>query len=114
MSGTDSKPDAAKAPPATSAPARPESPRDHSAEPPIRTPREVSWTRWASRAVNGAILALVAVVCAYLLTPGRYIQRIPYGEESIGQFAKAVEKATRDYDIPDEETTLRKREEVPA
>jgi putative nucleotidyltransferase with HDIG domain len=58
------------------------------------------------------ILSVLALACAYLLTPGLLSQRIPYGEESLGQFSSTVVKATRDYDIPDEETTLRKREEA--
>lgn len=77
-----------------------------------RTIAELAKGTLLGRATNLAILALVAVACAYLLTPGVFSQRIPYGEESLGQFSSTVVKATRDYDIPDEETTRRKREEA--
>ncbi len=73
---------------------------------------ELARTRWTSRIANLALLAVLALASSYLLTPGLFAQRIPYGEESIGQFSETVVKATRDFDIPDEETTRRKREEA--
>jgi len=80
---------------------------------PERAPsREERRARWLTRAANLSVLGVVAVCCAYLLTPGFFAQRIPYGDDSIGQFSSTVVKATRDYDIPDEETTRRKREEA--
>ncbi len=68
--------------------------------------------RWLNRGANLLVLGVVALACAYLLTPGLFSQRIPYGDDSIGQFSNTVVKATRDYDIPDEETTRRKRAEA--
>ncbi|MGC4115558.1 MAG: HDIG domain-containing protein [Myxococcales bacterium] len=68
--------------------------------------------RWLNRAANLTVLGVVGLACAYLLTPGFFAQRIPYGDDSIGQFSNTVVKATRDYDIPDEETTRRKRDEA--
>jgi hypothetical protein len=65
-----------------------------------------------SRAPNALVLSLLALCCAYLLTPGLFAQRIPFGEESLNTFSTTVVKATRDYDIPDEETTRKKREEA--
>jgi putative nucleotidyltransferase with HDIG domain len=48
---------------------------------------------------------------AWLLTPASYIERIP-GEEALGTPAAATIKAPRDYDILDEESTSRLREEA--
>jgi putative nucleotidyltransferase with HDIG domain len=65
-----------------------------------------------SRGSNALVLSILALLCAYLLTPGLFSQRIPFGEESLNTFSTTVVKATRDYDIPDEETTRKKREEA--
>src|SRR3990172_2013790 len=77
-----------------------------------RNVTEVVQPRWMSRAPNALVLSLLALCCAYLLTPGLFAQRIPFGEESLNTFSTTVVKATRDYDIPDEETTRKKREEA--
>jgi cyclic-di-AMP phosphodiesterase PgpH len=94
-------------------PSRPEPPEGRP-EPRLDARRitEVVPPRWLSRASNALVLALLALACAYLLTPGLFSQRIPFGEESLNTFSTTVVKATRDYDIPDEETTRRKREEA--
>jgi putative nucleotidyltransferase with HDIG domain len=73
---------------------------------------EMAKGRWSGRIANSFLLIVLAAASSYLLTPGIFAQRIPYGEESIGQFSSTVVKATRDYDIPDEETTRRKRDEA--
>ncbi|HEX7622117.1 MAG TPA: phosphohydrolase, partial [Anaeromyxobacteraceae bacterium] len=53
----------------------------------------------------GALLvALVAGACAWLLTPGTFIQRTP-GEEALGTPALGNYKAPRDYEVLDEEAT---------
>ncbi len=95
-------------------PARPEPPRPESAESrfAIRKLTEVIHLSNLSRGSNALVLAVLAVLCAYLLTPGLFSQRIPFGEESLNTFSNTVVKATRDYDIPDEETTRKKREEA--
>lgn len=80
----------------------------------IPAPPRTRWfeARLMSRMLDAGVLLLVGLACAYLLTPGLYTQRIPYGEESLGQFSEMVIKASRDFDIPDEETTRRKRDEA--
>ncbi len=67
---------------------------------------------WLNRTVNLTVLLVIAVCCAYLLPPGLFSQRIPYGEMVVGSFSEKVVKATRDYDIPDEETTRRRKKEA--
>jgi putative nucleotidyltransferase with HDIG domain len=62
-----------------------------------------------SKAAAVLILIGVGAGAGALLTPGLSGQRIPYDDKSLGQIATTTIKATRDYDIPDEETTERKR-----
>ncbi|HEX7488473.1 MAG TPA: hypothetical protein VF341_06180, partial [Anaeromyxobacteraceae bacterium] len=58
----------------------------------------------------GALLvALVAGACAWLLTPGTFIQRTP-GEEALGTPALGNYKAPRDYEVLDEEATRELRD----
>ncbi len=68
--------------------------------------------RAISKTAALSILAGVGAGAGALLTPALSGQRIPYDEKSLGQIATATVKATRDYDIPDEETTRKKREEA--
>jgi putative nucleotidyltransferase with HDIG domain len=67
----------------------------------------------AGRVLSVLLLALVTVPAAWLLTPGSLTQRIP-GPDALGTPAVGTIKAARDYDIPDEDTTARKREEAAA
>lgn len=69
---------------------------------------------WFGSAWTALLVATVAAICGYLLTPSIYGQRIPYGEESVNLASTTVIKAQRDYDIPDEETTAKKRAEARA
>lgn len=66
--------------------------------------------RILSKAAALLILAGVGTGAGMLLTPGLSPQQIPYGDNNLGQIATATIKATRDYAIPDEESTRRKRE----
>ncbi|MBI5545553.1 MAG: hypothetical protein HY901_16835, partial [Deltaproteobacteria bacterium] len=105
MANQESKGEASK-------PAGPAGPVTGKTEPSVERPASTR-AQWIARALNFAILVgIVALPCFYLLTPGLISQRIPYDDESIGQFSNTVVKATRDYDIPDDETTRRKREEA--
>jgi cyclic-di-AMP phosphodiesterase PgpH len=70
--------------------------------------------RWVGAVTSTVLVAAVAVTCGYVLTPGIFTQRIPYGDESLNQISTMVIKAQRDYDIPDEETTSQKRKEAVA
>ncbi len=75
-------------------------------------------TRGREKLVNRSIalsLLLVVAVCAGLaLSPGLFAQRVPYADGDLGAVATATLKANRDYDIPDEETTRRMRDEAVA
>ena len=84
------------------------------AEAPPLAPRWAGVRRFASKTAAVAILAGVGVGAGALLTPGLAGQRIPYDDRSLGQIATTTVKATRDYDIPDEETTAKKREDAVA
>ena len=65
--------------------------------------------------IAGALLVIVIAAAASLgLAPDLFAQRVPWGDQDLGQVATATLKATRDYDIPDDETTRRKREEAVA
>src|SRR5579863_4617222 len=70
--------------------------------------------RWVGFVSSFVLVSSVAVACGYLLTPSIYSERITYGDESLGQICTVVVKAQRDYDIPDEDTTARKRDESSA
>jgi len=59
------------------------------------------------------LLALgVAGLCAALVTPGLYGQQLPVDDANLGQPAEGDIKATRDFEIPDLETTEHKRVEA--
>lgn len=66
------------------------------------------------RLFGALLLAAIAGTAAFLLGPGLFAQRIPWTDDSLGTIATATIKADRDYDIPDEETTRRMREEAVA
>lgn len=71
-------------------------------------------TRATDRLVAVLLLLLLAGTAAIALAPGLFTDRIPYGPEDLGSVATGTLKASRDYDILDEETTRRKREEAVA
>lgn len=75
-------------------------------------------TRGRERLVNQGIawtlLAFIAVAAGLALSPGLFSQRIPYEDRDLGAIATGTVKANRDYDIPDEETTRRMRDEAVA
>jgi len=70
--------------------------------------------RLLDRALALALVAGIAAASAAALSPGLLAQRIPYDERDLGNVANATIKANRAYDIPDEETTRRMREEAVA
>ena len=79
--------------------------------------------RARAEAREGLVNQIVAVVlvagigaaAAVTLSPGLFAQRIPYGDtESRRHRHRHPLKANQDYDIPDEETTRRMRDEVVA
>ncbi|HCF61969.1 MAG TPA: phosphodiesterase [Myxococcales bacterium] len=116
MSNSETKADAGKpsAQPKAEKPEKAEKgePRLDTVQSSVKALTRLSKGNWKNRSANLAVLAVTALACAYLLTPSLFSQRIPYGEESVGQFSSMVIKANRDYDIPDEDTTRRKREEA--
>ena len=63
------------------------------------------------RGLGLLLLAAVAVSSAFLLTPSRFTPEIP-GDEALGTTFSGTLKANRDYDVPDPETTARKREDA--
>jgi putative nucleotidyltransferase with HDIG domain len=70
-------------------------------------------SRSAGRAMAVAIVAMVSLACAWLLTPGSYTRRLP-GDEALGTPALGNFKAERDYAIVDEEATSDLRAEAAA
>lgn len=67
----------------------------------------------------GAVLAGISIAAAFLLTPGLSGQRIPVlAEEDVGRPFRASSlagfKASRDFEVPDEAQTQRRREEARA
>ncbi|HYQ81369.1 MAG TPA: HDIG domain-containing protein [Anaeromyxobacteraceae bacterium] len=72
-----------------------------------------SRTGLAGRALLGLLLAVVVGASACLLSPVFDPRRLP-GDDALGRPAPATVKATRDYEIPDEEATARRREEAAA
>lgn len=65
-------------------------------------------------ALNLFILVGVGIACSWILAPDLFSSRQPYDYDatSIGRVSQKVIKANRDYDIPDDETTGRKRQEA--
>ncbi len=72
-----------------------------------------SRTGLAGRGLLGFLLVLVVAASGWLLAPGTDPQRLP-GDEALGRPAQYTVKAVRDYEIPDEEATGRRREEAAA
>ncbi len=72
-----------------------------------------SRTGRAGRALQGVLLVLVVAASGWLLAPGSDTRRLP-GDEALGHRAEYTVKAVRDYEIPDEEATGRRREEAAA
>lgn len=66
------------------------------------------------RLLGAALLALTAASMALALSPGIFSERIPFTDADLGGIAAGTLKAHRDYDIPDEATTERMREEAVA
>lgn len=64
------------------------------------------------RLLASLLVAAVAMGITAALTTGLLAQRIPYDDLDLGSVATATIKANRSYDIPDEETTRRMREEA--
>ncbi|HWV37582.1 MAG TPA: HDIG domain-containing protein [Vulgatibacter sp.] len=88
-------------------------------EPPSKTARpgllhRILRGRLLDRALAVTLVAGIAAASAAALSPGLLAQRIPYDEKDLGNVATATIKANRAYDIPDEETTRRMREEAVA
>ncbi|AKU90597.1 HD family phosphohydrolase [Vulgatibacter incomptus] len=77
-------------------------------------PKRVSLSGVVDRLLGLVLLALVAAAAATALNPGLLDPRIPYDDRDLGSFATATIKANRAYDLPDEETTRRMREEAVA
>lgn len=65
-------------------------------------------------ALHLLILMGVGIVASWILAPDLFSSRQPYDYDatSIGKVSQKVIKANRDYDIPDDETTGRKRQEA--
>ncbi|HEU4381896.1 MAG TPA: HDIG domain-containing protein [Anaeromyxobacteraceae bacterium] len=74
---------------------------------------EPSRTGLAGRALLALLFAVVVATSAWLVSPGIDPRRLP-GDEALGRPAPATVKASRDYEIPDEEATSRRREEAAA
>ncbi|HVP67861.1 MAG TPA: HDIG domain-containing protein [Anaeromyxobacteraceae bacterium] len=67
--------------------------------------------RVTERLAGAALLAAVAVGAAFVLFPGGDAPRIP-GDDALGQPAAATVRASRDFTVPDDEATRRRREEA--
>jgi putative nucleotidyltransferase with HDIG domain len=65
------------------------------------------------RLLGAGLVLAVAAGAAWLLTPGSQAQRFP-GEDALGTPAVGSFKASRDYEIRDEEATARLRDEAAA
>src|SRR5262245_20969263 len=75
---------------------------------PEQRPRERP-ARLAGRyALNGILLLGVSFACAFLLSPGG-AERIPYDQDSLGEFASTTVKADRDFDLVNLEKTEHER-----
>src|SRR5947209_17711372 len=89
-----------------------ESPASMSPQPPPPpwTSRLLRFRR-VRQALALALLSLVAVSAAFLLTPSRFTPTIP-ADDALGTLFSGTLKANRDYDVLDPETTAEKREEA--
>jgi putative nucleotidyltransferase with HDIG domain len=72
-----------------------------------------SRTGLAGRALLTLLFALVVGASGWLLSPGSDPRRLP-ADDALGRPAPFTVKAPRDYEIPDEEATSRRREEAAA
>jgi hypothetical protein len=70
-------------------------------------------TGLAGRALLAVLFVLAVVASGWLLSPGSDPQRLP-ADDAVGRAAPSTVKAARDYEIPDEEATSRRREEAAA
>ncbi|MFL5319693.1 MAG: HD family phosphohydrolase [Myxococcaceae bacterium] len=75
--------------------------------------------QWSGRVANFALLAVIAVACTFILSPGLYSQQIPeLGPQDVGKPFRSTSpygfKAGRDYDLPDSTTTEQRRQEARA
>ncbi len=80
-------------------------------------PLPPSWPRlrrFVSKAAALLILSVTAAGSGALLTQGLSAPSIPYDASSLGAISALTIKAPRDYDVPDEESTRRKREAAAA
>lgn len=68
--------------------------------------------RILDRIAGALLVCAIAAAASLALSPGLFAQRIPYGEGDLGNVATGTLKAHRDYDVPDDETTRRKRDEA--
>ena len=68
----------------------------------------------AGKVLTVTLVLILGVGSAFLLMPPRVHPVVPYDESDLGHFANGVIKADRDYTIPDEATTDRKRAEARA
>ncbi len=81
---------------------------------PAPTARPASGGGLVDRLLGVLLVGTVAAAAAAALSPGLLAQRIPYEDKDLGNVATATIKANRAYDIPDEETTRRMREDAVA
>ncbi len=88
-------------------------PDEKTLDPIARTAARLAGGRLASRALGTLLVLGVTLASAWLLAPGSTTQRMP-GDEALGTPAVGTIKAAREYDIPDEEATSRRREEAAA
>src|SRR4051794_28738075 len=75
--------------------------------------------QWSGRLANFVLLAVVAVACTFILSPGLYSQQIPeLGPQDVGKPFRSPSpygfKAGRDYDLPDSTTTEQRRQDARA
>lgn len=92
-------------------------------EPPKESPTRTRLRAWwegvlegdggfAGKALTVLLVVALAAASAWVLVPLRIRPVVPYDDSSLGTFSEGVVKADRDYTIPDEETTQRKRDEA--
>lgn len=79
----------------------------------VRAAARVAGQRLANPMLGVLLVLLVGIASAWLLSPGSTVQRIP-GDDALATPAVGTIKATRDYEIPDEEATSQRQEEAAA
>lgn len=70
--------------------------------------------RPGTRLIGVAVVMAIGLTTAHVLGPSALWKRFPYEEAKLGELAPHTLRADRDYDIPDEPTTRRMREEAVA